>query len=144
MKNENNGTENVEIDKKMTKEQLYAKYCLMAKMQIDKESLAKKQNKLSGWLLVLWILLILITLLIYFFMSGFSVQAFRELTGYGLGYWTVAGAVFLGLIFILVVATMKPDFIILPKIFKKADELIENKKKSTDAAIKEFEVFKEL
>lgn len=144
MKTENNGTENVETEKKMTKEQLYAKYCLMAKKRLDQLSLVKKQNKLSRWLLVLWIMLILITLLIYFFMSGFNIQAFRELTGYDLGYWTVAGAVFVELIIILIVKTRKPDFISLDNIYKEADQLIQQQKENVDAAKKELEIFNEL
>jgi uncharacterized membrane protein YbhN (UPF0104 family) len=122
------------------KEQVYAKYCLMAKEQMDKESLAKKQKKLSGWLLILWILLILITLFVYFLISGFNWQVFNELTEYGLTYWTVFGAVFLGLIFVLIVETRKPGMIQINEIFKKADELIKNKKKNLKATAEEIDL----
>lgn len=120
------------------KEQVYVKYCLMAKKQMDEESLAKKQKKLSGWLLILWILLILITLFVYFLISGFNWQVFNEFTRYELGYWTVAGAFFLGLIFILIVETRKPNPIQINQIFKKADELIKNKRKDLKTTAEEI------
>lgn len=117
-------------ENKITKEQLYVKYCLMAKKQMDEESLTKKQKKLSGWLLVIWFSLVSITLFIYFSISGFDTngfinwQAFYELTGDGLGYWTVTGAFVLGLIFVFIVETRKPNPIQINQIFEKAEILI--------------------
>ncbi len=125
-------------ENKITKEQVYAKYVLIAKRRLDEENLAKKQNKLSGWLLVLWLILIVITLLVYFWISGFSVQGFRELTDGSLGYWTFAGVVFLAMIFVLVIVTRKPNFVNINDIFKKADELIKEKRKNLKTTAEEI------
>ena len=122
----------------------------MAKKQMNEESLAKKQKKLSGWLLVIWVSLVSITLFIYFSISGFDTngfinwQAFHELTGDGLGYWTVTGAFFLGLIFVFIVETRKPDFVNINDIYKKAENLIEKAKQEAHWNQKELDTLKEL
>ena len=108
----------------LTKEQVYAKYVLMAKARMNKESLAKKQRRLTDWLVCIWLILILFTLLVYTFISGFSFSAFQELVNGTLGYWTIAGALFLGMIFVLIVETRKPDFIKFDDICKEAEKLI--------------------
>ena len=143
-KNKNMETKNENTEKNYTKEQMYSKYCLRAKASLNEASLANKKKTLSGLLYILWIISVVLTFFVYFWMSGFDFQAFRDLTGGSLGYWTVAGAIILGLIFILIVETRKPDFVKLEKIFEKADQLIENQKNILETTKKELQTLKEL
>jgi amino acid transporter len=127
-----------------TSEQVYAKYCIQAKANIQRETLKKKKRFLSYFLFALWFIFILATLFLYFFVSDLQIAlpGLLDLIRTPLGVWIIAGFVIIALIIWLIIETRKPDFVNPSEIYKKAEELIKKEKEKLEKANAELSLLK--